>query len=154
MHRHTTDHTLSFIHWLLIIKYLQFWHRLRSGIYEQPPEFFLKILQISQENTWVGVSYLQSCKPSGLQLYSKKTPTQVFSCEIWEILGEEHLFWRTCERLLLCIDYFIIYWFSQSSTVHVFHFYKELFLYYAIKTIELMTLRRFPLKKYFTEGNF
>ena len=37
-------------------------------------------------------------------------------------------FWRTpilktAGRLLLCIDYFIIYWFLQSSTVHVFHFF-------------------------------
>ena len=47
------------------------------------------------ENTCVEVSFFQSCKPSGLQLYLKKTPTQVFSCEICEILKtayfEEHL---------------------------------------------------------------
>ena len=53
----------------------------------------------------------------------KKDPyTGVF---LWNLRNsEEHLFWRTSERLLLCIDYFIIYWFLQSSTVHVFHFYK------------------------------
>ena len=28
-----------------------------------------KILQISHGNIWVGVSFLQSCKPSGLQRY-------------------------------------------------------------------------------------
>ena len=28
------------------------------------------------------------------------------------------------ERLLLCTDYFIIYWFKQFTTVQVFHFYK------------------------------
>ena len=44
-----------------------------------------------------------------------------------------------CEPLLLCIDYFIIYWFLQLTTVHVFHFYKQLLLYYAIKAIELVT---------------
>ena len=58
----------------------------------------------------------------------------MFSCEIWEILKntyfEEHL--NDCFRVL------IIYLFLQSSTVHVLHFYREL-LYYAIKTIELMT---------------
>ena len=56
----------------------------------QPPEQnseaaaggVLKKPQISQENTCVGVCFLQSCKPSGLQRYFKKTPTQVFSCEI------------------------------------------------------------------------
>ena len=95
MHHHAFDHTLTFIHWLLLIIHLQFWHSRRSRIYKQPPELFLKILLISHENTCAGVSYLQSCKPSGLQLYLKKTPTQVFSCEIWEILTntyfEEHL---------------------------------------------------------------
>ena len=43
----------------------------------QPPEQNLeavdggvfKMLQISQENTCVGVSFLQSCKSSGLQRY-------------------------------------------------------------------------------------
>ena len=39
----------------------------------------------------------------------------------------------------ISIHYFIIYWFLKFTTVHVFHFYKCLFLYYAIKTIELMT---------------
>ena len=37
-------------------------------------ELFLKISQISQENTCVGVSFLSSIK--------KQNPTQVFSCEI------------------------------------------------------------------------
>ena len=64
---------------------------------------FLQILQISQESTYVGVSFLQRCKPSGLQSYYK-SPTQVLSCEIWEIRKntyfEEHL--NDC----LCIDYF------------------------------------------------
>ena len=38
----------------------------------------LKILQILQENTCVGVSFKQTC-------FFNKTPTQVFSCEICEI---------------------------------------------------------------------
>ena len=42
---------------------------------------FLKISQTSQENTSVGVSF---SRPSGLQLYQKETPTQVFSYEICE----------------------------------------------------------------------
>ena len=45
---------------------------------------FLKISQISQENTCVGVSF-----------YEKETPTQVLSCKICEIFKntcfEEHL---------------------------------------------------------------
>ena len=44
---------------------------------------------------------------------------------LWNLRNsEEHLFWRTSERQLLWIDSFIIYWFLQSSIVHVFHFYK------------------------------
>ena len=50
---------------------------------------FLKILQILQENTCVGVS------TAGLQLYWKQAPTQLFSCEICEIFKNtyfvEHL---------------------------------------------------------------
>ena len=42
---------------------------------------FSEISQISQENTCVGVSFWQSCSPSGL-LYKKKTPMQMFSSEI------------------------------------------------------------------------
>ena len=116
---HAIDHTLTFIHWLLIIIYLQFWHSRRSGIHKQPPEVFLKILLISQENT------------------PKKDPcTGVFLGSLRN--SDEHLFWRTSEQLLLCIDYFIMYWFLQPLQ-YVFHFYNYPFLYYAIKTIELMT---------------
>ena len=43
---------------------------------------FSEISQISQENTRVGVSFWQSCSPSGL-LYKKETPTQMFSSENW-----------------------------------------------------------------------
>ena len=33
---------------------------------------------------------------------------------LWNLRNfEKRLFWRTSERLLLCIDYFIIYWFLQ-----------------------------------------
>ena len=56
---------------------------------------FLKISQISQDNTCVGVSFEQSCRPDDLQLYYKQTPTKVFSCEICGIFKniyfEEHL---------------------------------------------------------------
>ena len=97
---------LLIIHWLFI--YLLLIHLILPTltIMTQPPEQnseaaaggVLKKPQISQENTCVGVCFLQSCKPSGLQRYFKKTPTQVFSCEIWEILQstnfEEHL-WTT-----------------------------------------------------------
>ena len=54
---------------------------------------FLKIFQASQENTCVEVSFL--IEPSGLQLYFKKSPVQVFSCGICEnfknIYFEENL---------------------------------------------------------------
>ena len=131
--------SLTFIHWLLISIYLhsQFWHSRRSRILKQPPEVFLKVLQISQESTCVGVSFFtkfQAFRPA--TILKRDSYTGVF---LWNSRNsEEHLFWKTSERLLLCIDCFIIYWFLQSSTVHDFHFYKGL-LYYAIKTIELLT---------------
>ena len=48
-----------------------------------------------------------------------------------------------------CIDYFIIYWFLQFTAVHVFHFYKQILLYYEIKTIELMTREAVSFEKVF-----
>ena len=55
----------------------------------------LKISKYSLENICVGVSFQQSSRPPGLQLYYKKTPTQVFSFEYLEIFintcFEEHL---------------------------------------------------------------
>ena len=47
-----------------------------------------------QENTCVEISFLIKLQPLGLQLYLKKTPTQVFSCEYCEIF-KNSLFNRT-----------------------------------------------------------
>ena len=123
IHHHVIGHTLTFIHWLLMIIYLQFWRSRRSGIQKQPPEVFLKILQIWQESTCVGVFFftkLQAFRPA--TLLKRDFYTGVFLRNLRN--SEEDLFRRTSERLLLSIDYFIIYWFLQFTTVHVFHFYK------------------------------
>ena len=45
----------------------------------------MKKAEYSQENTCIEVSFLKSCSHSTLQLYLKKTPTQVFSSEYCEI---------------------------------------------------------------------
>ena len=118
---------LFMVHWLLYINYLyilyylqlQLWHCRRSRIQKQPPEMFLK-------NTCVGVSFLQSCKPSGLQRYYKETPTQVLSCEIWEILKniyfEEHLwtttsvYWLLYHILIYTIHYSTRFWLVPQAT--------------------------------------
>ena len=52
---------------------------------------FLNILQVSQENTFVGMSVN---KVAGLQLYQKETSTQLFSCEICKIF-KNTFFYRT-----------------------------------------------------------
>ena len=87
---------LLIIHWLLYIDYLslytclhlQFWRSRRSKIHKQPQEVFLNILQISQESTCVGLSFLQSCKPSGLNVAKNRLLHKCFpvKCE---------KFWRT-----------------------------------------------------------
>ena len=70
-------------------------------------------------------------------LLKRYSYTYVF---LWNLRNSyEHLFERTIEWLLLCINHFIISWFLLFTTVHVFHSYKWLLLYYATKTIELMT---------------
>ena len=111
---------LLIIHWLLYNDYLytymhlQFWHSRRSRIHKQPPKVFLKVLQISQDSTCVGVSFLESCETSGLQHYWKKTPTQVFSFKIWDILKntyiEEHR--NDCFHVLIT---------SSSSPIFLLH---------------------------------
>ena len=53
---------------------------------------FLKISQISQENTYIEI-------PKGLQLYLKETPTQLFSCEHYEIFKSNF-----SEQLTACIS--------------------------------------------------
>ena len=55
---------------------------------------FLKISQNSQESTYDRVSFLTKLKAWGLQLYLKKTLTQVFSCEYCEI-SKSTFFHRT-----------------------------------------------------------
>ena len=67
---------------------------------KQPPEVFykercfLKFCNNSHRKT-PDLGSLFNCKPGGLQLYYKKTPTQVFSCEHCEIFKstyfKEHL---------------------------------------------------------------
>ena len=56
---------------------------------------FLNISQYSQENTCVVFSFLQSCRPSGLQLYWNENLTQMFFreyCKIFKkIYFQEHL---------------------------------------------------------------
>ena len=54
---------------------------------------FLKISQISLENTCVRVSFLiklKAWRPECLQLYQKETPTQLFSCKICEIFKNNY----------------------------------------------------------------
>ena len=77
----------------------------RSSYWGAPSKmFFLKISQVSEKNTSVGVSFEWSCRPDDLQTYLKETPTHVFSCEIRKILKnnyfEEHL--QTTASVLDC----------------------------------------------------
>ena len=120
--------------------HLQFWYSRRSRIQKQPPKVPLKLLKIFHENNCVGAYFLQSCKPSATLLKGDSC-TGAF---LWNLRNsKEHLFSRTSKRLLLCIDYFIMYWFLQSSTVR-FSFLQitsSFLLYYAVKTIDLMTLK-------------
>ena len=46
---------------------------------------FLKILQNSQENTCVGLSWCLRFRPEACNFTEKETPTQVLSCEFYEI---------------------------------------------------------------------
>ena len=108
-------YTLTTYNYILIYTY--FWHSRWSRIHKQPP-VLLKFLQISQESTCLSSTKLQAFMPAALLKIDSYTG--IF---LWNLRNsEEHLFGRTTERLLPRIDYFIVYWFLQSTTVHVLHF--------------------------------
>ena len=69
------------------------------------------------------LSLLQSSKPSGLQRYYTETPTQVLSCEIWEIFKntyfEEHLKDCFCYWLLHHILIFTILYSTRFSFLQI-----------------------------------
>ena len=78
---------------------------------------FSKNSQILQENSCVGVSFSQSCKPSGLERY--------ISCEISEILKSTHFeenLWTTASvywllhHILIFTIYYTAYSFLQVTS--------------------------------------
>ena len=67
---------------------------------------------------------LQAFRPA--TLLKRDSYTGVF---LWNLRNsEEHLFRKTSERLLLCIDYFIIYWFLQPLQYLIFIFTNNFFI--------------------------
>ena len=98
-----------------------FCNSLKCFVYNQPLKLLyqkkaaLKNLAIftGQHVRWS--LFLINCRPGGLQLYSKKTPTQLFSYEYWEVFMNsffiEHLRWLIlCRALIwnftsLCLSY-------------------------------------------------
>ena len=92
---------------------------------------------------------LQSCKPSVLQRYYKETPTQVFSMKFEKFLRTPILNLWTTTSVYSLRHYILIFTIHYSTC---FAFLQWILLYYTIKTIE--RVRRFLLKKYFTERNF
>ena len=62
-----------------------FLQKRRMGVFCK--KVFLKILEYSYGNIYVGVSFLKSSRPLDLQLYLKESPTQVFPykyCQIFK----------------------------------------------------------------------
>ena len=95
MEHHTIDHTLTFIHSLLIHLVL-----------------LAPIIMHSE------AADLQACNFNKKRLLHRGFPVKFAKFLRTTILKS------ICERLLLCVDYFIIFWFLQFTTVHVFHFCK------------------------------
>ena len=85
---------------------------------KQPPEVFCKkmcSLKVCKYHRKIPVlePVFKSCRTWSLQLFYKETPTQVFSCEICEIV-QNPILNSICERLLLYLHY---------NSHHHFHFY-------------------------------
>ena len=126
MQRHSIDHTLTFIYWLLI-SYVTYtcnydttakaeFRSSRRRCFWKCCKFHRKTSVL--ESLFYKVASLQACN-----VIKKRLLHRCF-------LVKFETFWRATilknirERLLLCIDYFIIYWFWKFTTVPVFHFYK------------------------------
>ena len=151
MQHHAIDHTLTFIHWLFIIIYL-----LTLTVLTQPPEQYLKAatggVLINFANftgkhlCWsLFFTKVQAVRPA--TLLKKDSYTDVFLGNVRN--SEEHLSWRTSERLLLCIDYFTYIGFYNPLQCRFFIFTNNYFF-----ITQLKQYRQFPLKKYFTGRNF
>ena len=99
---------------LLTLTYYLHWQSRRSRTHKQPPEVFLKFFaNFTGKHLYWSLFFtkLQAFRPA--TLLKIDSYTGVF---LWNLRNsEEHLFWRTSERLLLCIDYFIICWFLQYT---------------------------------------
>ena len=112
--------------------HLQFWQSRRSRIHKQPPEVFLKFFAnfTGKHLCWsLFFTKLQAFRPA--TLLKIDSYTSVF---LWNLRNsEEHLLWRTSERLLLCIDYFIIYWFLQPLQYTIFIFTNNFFFITQLK---------------------
>ena len=122
---HAIDHALTFIHWLLMIIYL-----LTHTILTQPPEqnsYAAARVVLKNFANFKGKHLCWSLFFTKFQAFRPATLLKRDSYRgvfLWNLRNsEEHLFQETSQRLLLYIDYFIIYWFLQSSAVHDFHFY-------------------------------
>ena len=132
------QHHAIIIYWLLYNDYLytylhlQFWYSCRSRIHKQPPETFLTFFAnfTGKHLCWsLFFTKLQAFRPATLLKIDSYT-----SAILWNLRNsEEHLFWRTSERLLPCSDYFIIYWILKSSTVHFYIFTENFFFITQLK---------------------
>ena len=131
---------LLIIHWLLYIDYLwlytylhlQFWHSRPNKIRKQPPELFLKKFAnfTGKHLCWsIFFTNMQTFRPA--TLLKRDSYTGVF---LWNLRNcEEHLFRKRSERLLLCIDYFIIYLFLQPLQYTIFIFTNNFFFITQLK---------------------
>ena len=123
IHHHVIGHTLTFIHWLLMIIYLQFWRSRRSGIQKQPPEVFLKILQIWQESTCVGVFFfykvasLQTCNVIKKRLLHRCFPAEFE--KFWRRPISKNIWTTASEYWLLHILIFTIHYSARFSFLQI-----------------------------------
>ena len=115
---HTIDYTWTFIHWLLthliLLKLTTMKHEFRSS-----RRIILKKFLIS----FYKVAGLQVCNIAASNFVKKTLLHRCFPVK-FDKFSKTPILKNICERLLLCIDYFIIYWFLQFTTVYVSHFYK------------------------------
>ena len=128
MQLHTIDHTL-YIHFYTLITYT-FYITYNYNFDTAPGAQFrssrrrcsLKFCKFHRKTPVLESLFYKVASLQAAALLKRDSCTGNFVSNLRN--SSEHLFWRRSERLLLCIDYFIIYWFLQFITVHIFQFYK------------------------------
>ena len=111
MHHHTIDHTLTLMHWLLKLYTYNSDTAAEAEFISSHRRCSEKFCLFHRETSVFESLIYKVASLQGWNFTKKKTPTQLLSCEIWEILTntyfEKHL--NDCFCVLITSSYIDFY---------------------------------------------